>query len=744
MSTSSRDGANAAPPPLNHLRVLSTNLINRLHMLLNGIAITAILFYRFTGAGIKMIERETPLFGVPLPYMIITISEVILAFLWVLHQAYRWRPVKRTVFPERLPAAEEALPGVDVFVCTADPGKEPALGVMNTVISAMSLDYPGNKLAVYISDDGGCDGTLNAVREAWKFSRFWVPFCRKYKLKVRCPEVYFSTAVAQGGEDDSNEFHTHRRIVKERYGEFEEALAKNTSKSVSRDHPPTIQVMNDGSNKDNEMPLLVYVSREKRPGQPHHFKGGALNVLLRVSAAISNAPYFLVLDCDMYCYDPSSVRQAMCFYLDPKISQQLAWVQFPQKFRNTSEYDIYDGRLNPIWREGQGFDGIRGPPIYGCNFFMTREAIYGTRNISKGADLNQLKKLFGSSNEMIESINNIHTQKLLEKGTKPYDALQKELQLLASCAYDSGTQWGKEVGYRYFTVVEDSITGLELHCSGWKSVLLDPSKPCFLGTSTTNLNDMLAQQTRWSFGLMQIGLSRFMPLVYGPLRMSIIQSMCYGALVLDCLYTIPFYGLAILPPICMLYGIPLYPKVSNPFFYAFAYAFLSSQLKHVQEVFAYGDPHPFRNALYELRAWMMKSGGCYFYALINSIFNKVGLHKANFSLTNKADDDEHVKFYEAGIYDFRTSPMFLVPLCSIYILNMACFFIGIARRTFQADYESLLAQAVLSFFGIVVNYHLLEGMLWRKDNGCISPHVSQLALIISGTIFSCGTLIVKY
>ena len=28
------------------------------------------------------------------------------------------------------------------------------------------------------------------------------------------------------------------------------------------------------------MPNLVYVSREKRPGSPHHFKAGALNVLV--------------------------------------------------------------------------------------------------------------------------------------------------------------------------------------------------------------------------------------------------------------------------------------------------------------------------------------------------------------------------------------------------------------------------------------------------------------------------------
>ncbi|CAH9137326.1 unnamed protein product [Cuscuta epithymum] len=496
--------------------------------------------------------------------------------------------------------------------------------------------------------------------------------------------------------------------------------------------------MTDDQNKDSglrEMPLLVYVAREKRSCHPHHFKGGALNVLIRVSAVISNAPYFLVLDCDMYCHDPSSARQAMCYYLDPKHSPHIAWVQFPQKFRNMSEHDIYGGRLNNFLRAAYGVDGLRGTNLMGCNFFMKREAIYGTKNIQRGATLDQLKKLFGSSNEFIEAFMNKERYKpKMPEARKPSDALQNELQLLASSSYDVGTQWGKMVGYRYFSVVEDAITSLELHCDGWISVYINPSNPCFLGASTNNLNDTLVQQTRWAFGLMQMGLSRFTPLIYGPLRMSILQSMWYGALVLDSLSTIPFYGLSIIPPICLLYCIPLYPQVSNPFFYAFAFAFVSSQLKHVQEVFSFRD-HSFMNALYELRVWMMKLGTCYFYALINSILNKFGLHEANFNLTNKVVDDENVMLYEREIYDFRALPMLLVPLCCIYILNLACFIIGVTRIYGKGD--ELLAQVALSLFGLVVNYHLLDGMFLRKDNGRISPYVFQLTLIVSGVIFGC-------
>lgn len=112
------------------------------------------------------------------------------------------------MYTERLP---EELPPVDVFVCTADPSKEPALAVMNTVISALSLDYPPHKLAVYLSDDGGSYVTLHAVREAWRFAGFWVPFCRKYGLESRCPEAYFSAR--DGAGDEFGEFGDEKKTV---------------------------------------------------------------------------------------------------------------------------------------------------------------------------------------------------------------------------------------------------------------------------------------------------------------------------------------------------------------------------------------------------------------------------------------------------------------------------------------------------------------------------------------------------
>lgn len=98
----------------------------------------------------------------------------------------------RTVAPENLPS-DKKLPGVDVFIYTADAKKDLVVDVMNTVLSAMALDYPVDKLAVYLADDGGAAVTLFAMKEACEFARCWIPFCRKYGVQTRCPEAFFSS-----------------------------------------------------------------------------------------------------------------------------------------------------------------------------------------------------------------------------------------------------------------------------------------------------------------------------------------------------------------------------------------------------------------------------------------------------------------------------------------------------------------------------------------------------------------------
>lgn len=138
-----------------------------------------------------------------LQQMAMALADLTLLFLWALSQSGLWRPVTRAAFRGRLLAAvpRGALPRVDVLVVTADPDKEPPLGVVNTVVSAMALDYPGGAFSVYLSDDAGSPLTLLAARKAYAFARAWVPFCRRHSVQCPWPDRYLAGDDAHDGGD---------------------------------------------------------------------------------------------------------------------------------------------------------------------------------------------------------------------------------------------------------------------------------------------------------------------------------------------------------------------------------------------------------------------------------------------------------------------------------------------------------------------------------------------------------------
>lgn len=97
---------------------------------------------------------------------------------------------------------EKALPSIDIFVCTADHEIEPPVMVINTVLSHMAYDYPPEKLNVYLSDDGCSDLMFYALLEASRFSKHWIPFCKRFNIQPRSPDAYFSTLATETPDDD--------------------------------------------------------------------------------------------------------------------------------------------------------------------------------------------------------------------------------------------------------------------------------------------------------------------------------------------------------------------------------------------------------------------------------------------------------------------------------------------------------------------------------------------------------------
>ncbi|KAG7982984.1 hypothetical protein I3843_04G080900 [Carya illinoinensis] len=335
------------------------------------------------------------------------ICEIWFAVSWILDQFPKWYPIERETYLDRLSLRYEKegkpseLASVDVFVSTVDPMKEPPLITANTVLSILAVDYPVDKVACYVSDDGAAMLTFEALSETSEFARKWVPFCKKFNIEPRAPEWYFSQKIDYLKNKVHPTIVRERRAMKREYEEFKvkiNALVATAQKVPEdgwtmqdgtpwpgnnvRDHPGMIQVFLGHSGvcdvEGNELPRLIYVSREKRPGFEHHKKAGAMNALVRVSAIISNAPYLLNVDCDHYINNSKALREAMCFMMDPTLGKKVCYVQFPQRFDGIDRHDRYSNR-NVVFFDinMKGLDGLQGPIYVGTGCVFRRHALYG-------------------------------------------------------------------------------------------------------------------------------------------------------------------------------------------------------------------------------------------------------------------------------------------------------------------------------------------------------------------------------
>nr|QKE45418.1 cellulose synthase like G [Lotus japonicus] len=674
--------------------------LSRLHILIHSVFVILLLYYRTT----RLIHAPTA------PWILMTVAEALLAVLWLFNQAFRWRPVSRSVKTEKLPR-DENLPGLDIFVCTIDPEKEPTAGVMDTVVSAVAMDYPPDKLSVYLSDDGGCAVTEYGIREACEFAKVWVPFCRKYGIKSRCPKVFFSPM----GEDEeilrTDEFRAEQEKIKAQY----ETMQKNIEKfgsdpkncRIVTDRPSKIEVINEQS----EIPRVVYVSRERRPSLPHKFKGGALNTLVRVSGLISNGPYVLAVDCDMYCNDPSSAKQAMCFFLDPETSKYIAFVQFPQMFHNLSKKDIYDNQSRTAFKAmWQGMDGLSGPGLSGSGNYLSRSALlFGSPN-QKGDYLLDAQNYFGESPLYIESLKAIRGQQTTKKNISRDESLL-EAKVVASASYETNTEWGSEVGFSYGILLESTITGYLLHCRGWKSAYLYPKTPCFLGCAPTDIKEGMLQLVKWLSELCLFAVSKYSPFTYGFSRLPIMPTFTYCFLAASSLYAIVFILYGIVPQVCFLKGIPVFPKATDPWFAVFAVLYVATQIQHLIEVLSgNGSVSMWWD---EQRIWILKSVTSVF-AMIEGIKKWLGLNKKKFNLSNKAVDKEKVKKYEQGRFDFQGAALYMSPMVVLLLVNIVCFFGGLWRLFKEKDFADMFGQLFLLSYVMALSYPILEGIVTMK------------------------------
>lgn len=109
------------------------------------------------------------------------VCEIWFAFSWLLDILPKFNPINRAADLAALkdkfessspsnPHGRSDLPGIDVFISTADPDKEPPLFTANTILSILAVEYPVEKVSIYISDDGGAILTFEAMAETVNFA----------------------------------------------------------------------------------------------------------------------------------------------------------------------------------------------------------------------------------------------------------------------------------------------------------------------------------------------------------------------------------------------------------------------------------------------------------------------------------------------------------------------------------------------------------------------------------------------
>ncbi|RAL54763.1 hypothetical protein DM860_001891 [Cuscuta australis] len=781
------------------------------------------------------------------------ICEIWFAFSWLLDQLPKLCPINRAtdlnVLKEKFetpspanPSGKSDLPGLDIFVSTADPEKEPPLVTANTILSILAADYPVEKLSCYVSDDGGALLTFEAMAEAASFANIWVPFCRKHGIEPRNPETYFNLKRDPYKNKVRSDFVKDRRRVKREYDEFkvringlpdsirrrsdaynarEEIKAMKLQREAAGDellepikitkatwmadgthwpgtwnafahehsrgdHAGIIQVMLkppsddplhgkaavegnpvDLSEVDIRLPLLVYVSREKRPGYDHNKKAGAMNALVRASAIMSNGPFILNLDCDHYIYNSQAIREGMCFMMD-RGGDRICYVQFPQRFEGIDPSDRYANHNTVFFDVNmRALDGLQGPVYVGTGCLFRRTALYGfdpprnkdynpgccccfparkkrasvasdpedeNRSLRMGdfddeeMNLSSFPKRFGNSTLLIDSIPVAEFQgrPLADhpavKNGRPPGALTIPRELLdastvaeaisvISCWYEDKTEWGNRVGWIYGSVTEDVVTGYRMHNRGWRSVYCVTKRDAFRGTAPINLTDRLHQVLRWATGSVEIFFSRNNALLASP-KMKILQRIAYlnvGIYPFTSLFLIVY---CFLPALSLFSGQFIVQTLNVTFLTYLLGITLTLCTLAVLEIKWSGInlEEWWRNEQF----WLIGGTSAHLAAVLQGLLKVVAGIEISFTLTSKSAGDENDDEF-ADLYIIKWSSLMIPPI-TIMMTNLIAIAVGFSRTIYSTilQWSRLIGGVFFSFWVLAHLYPFAKGLMGRR------------------------------
>jgi cellulose synthase/poly-beta-1,6-N-acetylglucosamine synthase-like glycosyltransferase len=549
----------------------------------------------------------------------------------------------------------------------------------------------------------------------------------------------------------------------------------------------------DLTDVDIRLPLLVYVSREKRPGYDHNKKAGAMNALVRASAIMSNGPFILNLDCDHYIYNSQAMREGMCFMMD-RGGDRLCYVQFPQRFEGIDPSDRYANHNTVFFDVNmRALDGIMGPVYVGTGCLFRRIALYGfdpprskehhsgccsccfgsrkrhssvantpeeNRALRMGdsddeeMNLSLLPKKFGNSTFLIDSIPVAEFQgrPLADhpavKNGRPPGALTIPRDLLdastvaeaisvISCWYEDKTEWGQRVGWIYGSVTEDVVTGYRMHNRGWKSVYCVTKRDAFRGTAPINLTDRLHQVLRWATGSVEIFFSRNNALLASP-RMKLLQRIAYLNVGIYPFTSIFLIVYCFLPALSLFSGQFIVQTLNVTFLAYLLTITLTLCMLAILEIKWSGIELEewWRNEQF----WLIGGTSAHLAAVIQGLLKVLAGIEISFTLTSKSGgDDENDEF--ADLYVVKWTSLMIPPI-TIMMVNLIAIAVGFSRTIYSTipEWSKLLGGVFFSFWVLAHLYPFAKGLMGRRGrtptivfvwSGLIAITISLLWVAIS-------------
>nr|GMC55927.1 cellulose synthase-like protein D3 [Ipomoea batatas] len=519
----------------------------------------------------------------------------------------------------------------------------------------------------------------------------------------------------------------------------------------------------DFTEVDIRLPMLVYVSREKRPGYDHNKKAGAMNALVRASAVMSNGPFILNLDCDHYIYNSQAIREGMCFMMD-RGGDCISYVQFPKRFEGIDPSDRYANH-NTVFFDAnmRALDGLQGPVYVGTGCLFRRTALYGfdpprqedyhpgscsccfAHRVAASAPeenrvlkmakftneetyLASFRKRFGNSRLLIDSIPVAEFQgrPLADhpdvKHGRPHGALTIPRELLGastvaeaisviSCWYEDKTEWGNQVGWIYGSVTEDVLTGYRMHNRGWKSIYCVTKRDAFRGTAPINLTDRLQQVLRWATGSVEIFFSRNNAFLASP-KMNFLQRIAYLNVGIYPFTSIFLIVYCFLPALSLLSGEFIIQTLDITFLTYLLAITLTLCMLAVLEIKWSGInlEEWWRNEQF----WLIGGTSAHLAAVLQGLLKVIAGIEISFTLTSKsAGDDNDDEF--ADLYILKWSSL-MIPPATIIMTNLIAVAIGVSRTIYSPEpqWSHLIGGLFFSFWVLAHLYPFAKGLMGRR------------------------------